>query len=243
MPESMSVVIPALNEEAVVEAAVRSVRDDAEEVVVVDGGSGDRTREVAAAAGARVLRAPRGRGRQLDLGARQCGGEWIVFLHADTRLEEGWAAALCALPPRVVGGAFRFALDSARPAYRLLERAVALRCRLFGLPFGDQGIFARRRTCDEVGGIPHLPIMEDVAFVRRLRGCGALVFPPVRALTSPRRWEGQGLAATTLKNWALLARYAMGASPEQLARAYDGHSLARAWPAEPGGRPLSSHGP
>jgi len=220
MAPEISVVIPTLDEEAQVAAAVRSVRDHAE-VLVVDGGSADRTCEVAAATGARVLRSPRGRGRQLDLGARESGGDWIVFLHADTRLDEGWAAALRALPPDVVGGAFRFAVDSSRRGYRVLERGVAVRCRLLGLPYGDQGIFVRRRTYREVGGVPHLPLMEDLAFVRRLGRCGRLAFPPVKALTSPRRWERQGIVATTIKNLSLVARYALRASPERLARAYD----------------------
>jgi rSAM/selenodomain-associated transferase 2 len=221
MARDISVVIPALDEEAQVAAAVRSVRDQAE-VIVVDGGSADRTAEVAAAEGARVLQSPRGRGRQLDAGAREAGGEWIVLLHADTWLEEGWAAALRGLPPDVVGGAFRFAVDSGRPAYRVLERGVAARCRLFGMPYGDQGIFARRRTYEAVGGIPHLPLMEDVTFVRRLGRAGRLAFPPVRAFTSARRWERQGIVVTTLKNWSLVAWYALGASPERLARVYEG---------------------
>jgi rSAM/selenodomain-associated transferase 2 len=221
MPPGVSVIIPALDEEAQVAAAVRSVRDHAE-VIVVDGGSADRTCEVAAAAGARVLRSPRGRGSQMDAGAREARGEWIVLLHADTWLDAGWADALRALPADVVGGAFRFAVDSPRPAYRVLERGVATRCRLFHLPYGDQGIFARRRTYEEVGGIPHLPLMEDVAFVRRLRRAGRLAFPAVRALTSPRRWERQGVAVTTLKNLSLVAWYALGASPERLARVYEG---------------------
>jgi rSAM/selenodomain-associated transferase 2 len=226
MGESISVVIPALDEEAQVAAAVRSVRGSAE-ALVVDGGSTDRTCEAAAAAGARVLRSPRGRGRQLDLGARQSRGEWIVFLHADTRLEDGWAQALLALPPDAVGGAFRFAVDSPRPRYRVLEAGVALRCRLVHLPYGDQAIFVRRGTYNEVGGVPPLPFMEDVAFVRRLGRAGRLAFPAARAFTSPRRWEREGLVATTLKNWSLVVRYALGTSPERLARAYARRTLTR----------------
>jgi len=216
---SVSVVIPTLDEEQRLPAAIQSVRADAD-VIVVDGGSGDATREVAAREGARVLEAPRGRGRQLDQGARAATGEWLLFLHADTRLETGWAAALAALPPEVVGGAFRFAVDSPRPAFRVVETVVRLRLRLFALPYGDQGLFVRREVYARIGGVPHLPLMEDVAFVARMRRAGRLAFPPVRAFTSARRWDRYGIVGTTLRNWSLLALYAAGQSPERLARRY-----------------------
>ena len=219
MRPSVSVVIPTLDEEQRLPSAIQSVRADAD-VIVVDGGSGDATREVAAREGARVLEAPRGRGRQLDQGARAATGEWLLFLHADTRLETGWADALAALPPEVVGGAFRFAVDSPRAAFRVVERAVRLRLRLFALPYGDQGLFVRREVYARIGGVPHLPLMEDVAFVARLRRAGRLAFPPVRAFTSARRWDRYGIVGTTLRNWSLLARYAAGQSPERLARRY-----------------------
>lgn len=219
MRPSVSVVIPTLDEEQRLPAAIQSVRADAD-VIVVDGGSGDATREVAAREGARVLEAPRGRGRQLDQGARAATGEWLLFLHADTRLETGWAAALAALPPEVVGGAFRFAVDSPRPAFRVVETVVRLRLRLFALPYGDQGLFVRREVYARIGGVPHLPLMEDVAFVARMRRAGRLAFPPVRAFTSARRWDRYGIVGTTLRNWSLLALYAAGQSPERLARRY-----------------------
>lgn len=215
----ISVVIPALDEERGIAAAIRSVRDAAE-VLVVDGGSRDATRELAAREGARVLESPRGRGRQLDEGARAATGDWLVFLHADTRLEPGWAEALGALPADVVGGAFRLAVDSPRRGFRVVERGVRLRVRLFALPYGDQGLFARRDVYARIGGIPHLHLMEDVAFVARLRRAGRLAFPAVRAFTSPRRWERYGIVGTTVRNWSLRARYAAGASPESLARRY-----------------------
>ena len=216
---ALSVVIPALNEEARVAAAVRSVREDAE-VIVVDGGSTDATRQEAEKAGANVLVTTAGRGLQLDAGARVARGDWLVFLHADTWLERGWAPALQALPPSVVGGAFRFALDEPRWAYRWLEAGVALRCRLFRLPYGDQGLFARRAAYHAVGGFRPLPLMEDVDFVRRLGRAGRLAFPAVRAMTSARRFERHGLAATSLRNLWLLGLYAAGRPPERLARAY-----------------------
>jgi rSAM/selenodomain-associated transferase 2 len=223
MAPGISVVVPALNEEACVAEAVRSACAGGPdvEVLVVDGGSADRTRPVAEAAGATVLSASRGRGVQLDHGARRAAGGWLVFLHADTRLEAGWAGELRGLPEPIVGGAFRFAVDSPRRGYRCIEAGVALRCRLFGLPFGDQGIFVRRPSYLAVGGFPPLPLMEDVAFVKRLARTGRLAFPPVRAFTSPRRWERLGLVSTTLRNWWLLGLWAVGLPPKRLAKMYD----------------------
>jgi rSAM/selenodomain-associated transferase 2 len=218
----ISVVIPARNEEARVALAVRSARAAGTgiEVLVVDGGSRDRTRHVAAAAGARVVSSAAGRGVQLDRGAREATGAWLVFLHADTWLEQGWATNLLDLPRSVVGGAFRFAVDSPRRRYRVIESGVALRCRLLRLPFGDQGIFVRRETYAASGGFPPLPLMEDVAFVRRLSRLGRLAFPRTRAITSARRWERAGIVSTTLRNWGLLGLYAVGLPPKRLAKLY-----------------------
>jgi rSAM/selenodomain-associated transferase 2 len=223
-PARVSVVVPALNEEACLGATLASVLPEADEVVVVDGGSTDATVDVATKSGAHVIEAPRGRGLQLDAGARRAGGEWLVFLHADTRLEAGWSAVLRRLEAGVIGGAFRFTVDAPRRGYRLIEAGVHLRCRLFRLPYGDQGVFVRRATYESLGGFAPYPLMEDVEFVRRLGRAGALAFPSQRAFTSPRRWEREGLIATSLRNGCLLALYAAGWSPHRLARYYGGRS-------------------
>jgi len=215
----VSVIIPTLDEATRVGAAIRSARG-ADEVIVVDGGSSDGTVAEAAAAGAVVLRSEACRGAQLDLGARAARGTWLVFLHADTRLEAGWTEALLGLPEHVAGGAFRFAVDSPRHVYRWIERAVALRCRLFRLPYGDQAIFAHREAYEGAGGYPPLPLMEDVAFVRRLAHVGRLAFPSPRAITSARRWERRGVLRATVENWTLLGLYAAGYPPVRLFRTY-----------------------
>jgi rSAM/selenodomain-associated transferase 2 len=217
---SVSVVIPALEEEGYVAAAVASVLEDADEVLVVDGGSSDGTRRRAAEAGARVLDSPRGRGAQLHLGAREARGDWLVFLHADTRLESGWRAAIEREEERVVGGAFRFALDTTCPARFYSEWAVRLRLRILGLAFGDQAIFCRRSAYESAGGFPPEPLMEDVAFFRALRRVGPTRLLSVRAHTSPRRWERDGPLVTTLRNNALVLAYLAGVPPARLARFY-----------------------
>jgi rSAM/selenodomain-associated transferase 2 len=218
---SVSVVVPALDEERTVAAAIASVRAQADEVIVVDGGSRDATRERARAARARVIEAPRGRGRQLARGAAAASGDWLVFLHADTRLEAGWAEALRALPPEVSWGAFRFALDAPGWPYRAVEAGVRARCSLFHLPYGDQALFARREAYVRAGGFPELPLMEDVSFVARVKRTGRGRMLTLRATTSARRWEEHGILRTTALNWTALALYAAGWPPERIARFYE----------------------
>lgn len=202
------------------ESAIESVIGAASEVIVVDGGSRDGTTSLAAAAGARVIESMPCRGRQLDEGARAASGEWLLFLHADTRLDPGWPTALAQTDRETVGGAFRFAVDSARSVYRIIEAGVALRCRVLGLPYGDQAIFARKQAYLDSGGFPHLPLMEDLAFVRRLRRIGKFRFLAPRALTSPRRWERLGIVRATALNWTIATLYAAGYPAARLARFY-----------------------
>src|SRR5262249_15062974 len=134
--------------------------------------------------------------------------------------DAGWAEALGRVRGDAVGGAFRLAVDSPRPAFRLLELAVRARVRILRLPYGDQAVFARREVLERIGGVPPLPLMEDVALVARLRRAGDLAFLPVRAWTSARRWERHGILGATLRNWRLLALYAGGRPPAELARLY-----------------------
>jgi rSAM/selenodomain-associated transferase 2 len=224
----ISVVVPALDEEDHIRAAVASVRDEAAEVIVADGGSGDRTRERAREAGATVLEAQRGRGAQLQHGAAAARGDWLLFLHADTRLEAGWSHALAVVPAVSPGGAFRLAIDSPRRAYRVIEWGARQRSRFLRLPYGDQALFARRAAYDAIGGIRPLPLMEDVDFVRRLRRLGPLSLLDARALTSPRRWEETGVLRRTLTNWSVITLYTLGRPPERLARLYHAGGRRRA---------------
>jgi rSAM/selenodomain-associated transferase 2 len=196
------------------------VAKDAFEILVVDGGSRDATCAIAAAAGARVLASPARRGTQLDRGGREARGDWLLFLHADTRLEAGWYEALATSSHAIVGGAYRFALATRRFGRRYAEWAVALRCQYLGLPFGDQALFCRRGLYADAGGFPHEPLFEDVAFFRRLRRLGPTAMLSVRAVSSARRWERDGPLLTTLRNNTLLLLFLAGVSPQRLWRAY-----------------------
>jgi len=218
---TISVIIPALNEERTVGGAIHSARGSGE-VIVVDGGSGDGTREVAEKHGARVVRGGRGRGLQIDEGAKAATGDILLFLHADTRLPAGWPAVVtrAMAPPGVAGGAFRLKIDSPRTIFRLIEGAANMRARCLGLIFGDQAIFTEKETFFALPSLRGLPLMEDVECVKRLRRRGKVVVVSVSVATSPRRW-GKGRAlSTTLKNLSLLIRYLLGASPEKLYLTY-----------------------
>jgi len=216
---TISVVVPALDEEACLAETLRSVKA-ADERIVVDGGSQDRTREIAATEGARLLSCEACRGRQLDVGARAARGDWLLFLHADTRLDPGWRDAALRLPPEAAAGVFRLTIDAAGRGYRLLEAMVVFRTRVLGRPFGDQGLLVRRAAYEKVGGFAPIPLMEDVELTSRLRKLGRLGLLGSRAVTSPRRWQRHGLVGTTLRNWSTQALFALGVSPERLARRY-----------------------
>jgi rSAM/selenodomain-associated transferase 2 len=165
------------------------------------------------------LDAPRGRARQMNAGAARAQGDWLLFLHADTRIPATWRTAIeSAERSAAVAGCFRFGLDSPSWFARVIERGVALRVALFGLPYGDQGLFVRRASFEALGGFADLPIMEDVDFVRRARRLGPLFRSPMRAVTSARRWERDGWIARTARHLGLIALYFCGVPPSRLIR-------------------------
>lgn len=184
------------------------------EIVVTDGGSTDGTRAAAARPGVLWVEGPPGRGAQMNRGTRLARGRTLLFLHADARPSPAALARLSRdLPP---AGAFSFAVDSPRRRYRLLAAAVALRCRLFRLPYGDQGLFASREVFAAAGGFPETPCLEDVAMALALRRRPDFAVLPERIFTSPRRWERRGFLRATASNLLLLAQFAAGTPLERL---------------------------
>ncbi len=169
------------------------------------------------------LDAPPGRGPQLNAGAAVAHGAWLWFVHADSRLPPGWFDAFAALEAAgtAVGGSFAFGLASPAWQARWLERGVALRVRLFDLPYGDQGIFVRRAVFQSMRGFTPIPLMEDVEFVGRLKRRGRLAHLSHTLVTSARRWEDRGWLRQSASNLVTLGLYALGVSPERLARRYD----------------------
>jgi rSAM/selenodomain-associated transferase 2 len=243
-PASISAIIPTLDEEASVARAIRSCREAGPcEVIVVDGGSRDRTVEIAAGEADAVIAAPRGRAAQMNAGAAVARGDVLLFLHADTRLpRDSVEAVLVALrDPAVIGGAFRVRLAASPGAGRYVRAALRTTGGMIGARAavsrsysGDQAIFVRAGVFRAVGGYPEIPLMEDVELSRRMRRAGGTVLLPLRVETSGRRWEAWGPLRTVLFMWRLRVGYLLGWTPSRCADAYRrGPALTRAEPPPP----------
>ena len=222
----ISVVVPALDEERRIEPALRALvaSRDWHEVILVDGGSRDRTVELARrVAGVQVLEAPRGRARQMNAGARAAAGDVLLFLHADVALPEDARdrVAIALADPEVVAGAFRTwtVPDEPRRWLAPLLHLGDLRSRYSGLPYGDQAVFVRAAVFQKIGGFPNQPLMEDLELARRLRRIGRLRIVPARVRVSGRRFLARPIYYFLLVNFLPLL-YALGAPTGRLARLY-----------------------
>lgn len=223
----LSIIIPTLNSGPslgrTLDAVATAKSEIACEVIVADGGSVDDTRVIATKAEAILLETQRGRGRQLADGAAVAAGDWLLFLHADTRLGAGWAPAVEAFVAdrenRLRAGYFRYALDDEATAARLMEYVVAGRSRLFGLPYGDQGLLICRGFYESLGGFKRIPLMEDVDMVRRI-GRRRLEALDVAALTSAERYRRGGYLRRPLRNLFCLGLYSIGVSPNRIDTLY-----------------------
>lgn len=225
---ALSIVVPTLNEAR----SLPGLLDDLakvrvpSETIIVDGGSTDATRELAIAAGSRLLDTPGGRGAQLRSGAAAARGRMLCFLHADVHLDRRARHVLERLTTDAGHAAYAFTLriGAIRWRYRLIEQGTALRARLLKFPYGDQGLILPREIYHQAGGYPDVAIMEDVAFVLALRRVTTLRVLPEHVTVSPRRWEQDGVLRRTLTNWALLGAFLAGVAPHRLARGYPPHS-------------------
>jgi len=221
----LTIVIPALDEAGSIEDMLQTLapfRRAGAQVLLVDGGSRDDTRERARRLVDRVLVAAPGRAAQMNAGAAAASGELLWFLHADTRVDPDALGDLrdALADPSFAWGRFGVRLSGRRPLYRLIAGLMNLRSCLTGIATGDQGLCMRRRLFAEVGGFPEIPLMEDVALSKSLRARARPRCLPVRLTTSSRRWERRGAWRTIGLMWALRWAYWRGADPAELARRY-----------------------
>lgn len=220
----LSVVVPMLNEEGAIAATLGAIRTAAPnaEVIVVDGGSADRSVVVARPLADSLLAAPRGRARQMNAGAAAARGDVLAFVHADTLVPSTFARDIedALANNAIAGGRFDLELDDHSLGCRALGRLINFRSRMMRSATGDQVIFVRRVIFDGLGGFPDIDLCEDVDFARRMRRAGGVACLRTRVVTSARRWRRDGLLRTALRMWVIKSLFLAGASPLWLKRHY-----------------------
>ena len=219
----LSVIIPTLNESNslsdALQALFATMGKDAEfEIILCDGGSRDDSLEQADHFPVTILNTSRGRAQQMNAGARQARGEWLVFLHVDTRLPDSWMSDInnCGS----AWGRFDVRLSGTHWLFRVIEQAMNYRSRITAVATGDQVLFFRRDFFWHIGGYPDIPLMEDIAISKSARSHERPACLPQRVITSSRRWERKGIIRTMLLMWSLRLAYWLGVKPETLHRLY-----------------------
>lgn len=222
--QKISVIVPVLNEESVIGKTLSALRRGPdEELLVVDGGSDDRTAEIANQFASSAIISPRGRARQMNAGAEAASGDILLFLHADCGLPDGAYDNMRATlqDNTIAAGAFDLSIDHPAIGFRVIEWGANLRSHLTGIPYGDQGLFMRTELFRKMGGYADIPLMEDIELGHRLKRQGRIVFVRPSITTSPRRWLAEGLVYTTFRDWARAIGYsAFGLSPWRLSKHY-----------------------
>ncbi|MFQ5543349.1 MAG: TIGR04283 family arsenosugar biosynthesis glycosyltransferase [Nitrospiria bacterium] len=236
MMTSVSLIIPVFNEERMLPRFLCNLDGTMiHEIIFVDGGSQDQTmrllenwkKEKASDPRNRsdkiIVSKCRSRAVQMNEGARQATGQILLFLHADSRLPSDAIPAIQdqLANPSIVGGAFHLQIEASHLFLKMISWMANLRSNYLKLPYGDQGYFVRRTVFEEIGGYPPLPLLEDVAFFRRLRKKGNIILLKERVLTSPRRWHKKGMVYTSFRNILILVLYFTGVSPTRLAKWYN----------------------
>ena len=221
---SISVIVPVFNEEAILPAFLSQTDNwPVTEIIIVDGNSTDQTQTlIRLAPRHRLIVAKRGRGNQMNEGARVATSDVLLFLHVDTIFPpDGFSAISKAMQNNhLVGGAFRLKIDTDSLLLKWITRVANIRSTLLALPYGDQGFFVRREVFNKIGGYHDFPLMEDVAFIQRLKQEGKITLLDQAITTSARRYNKQGTIITAVRNSILLLLYFMRVSPKQLAKWY-----------------------
>ena len=223
----LSIILPALNEaEAIANtlARLQSVRAHGVEVILVDGGSSDRTRDIAAPLVDRVIDSEPGRAKQMNAGAAVASGDALLFLHADSILPDDGdiQIAQAFIDPRFQWGRFDVSIHGMHVMFPVIAWFMNHRSRSTGIATGDQGIFVTRNAFMKIGGFPDQPLMEDVEICKRLKKISPPACIAKKIITSGRRWEKHGVWRTIWLMWRLRFSYYCGATPESIHRAYYG---------------------
>lgn len=225
---ALSIVVPVLRDAAMLARLLSQPRPRGDQWIVVSGSADDEALAALRAAHPDVewLATSPGRGVQMAAGAERASADWIVFLHADTSLGEGWRedVARAAATGVYEWGCFALRIASGAWQARVIEAGVRVRVRMWRLPYGDQGLFFHRETLAQLGGVPRVPFLEDVLLARRFGRRGAPWRSKVPAVTSARRWERDGWWRRSARNVWTLGRFLLGASPASLAAAYEGRT-------------------
>lgn len=221
---SLSIIIPVLNDAVALEALLGQLLQligPRDEIIVVDGGSCDRSMAVAQRACVSTIHCISDRGQQLQVGVHQARGEWVWMLHADTVVSQSAIDYLHSA--RAVGwGRFDISFDDTHFMMRTVAQLMNVRSRQTSICTGDQGIFVHRYLLDLAGGVPAQALMEDIELCKRLRRLCRADCPRKAIVTSSRRWRSQGIMRTVVRMWWLRIRYWAGAAPSRLAREYYG---------------------
>ena len=223
---TLSIVLPVFNEAEKINEVIAHLRQEVNEeveIIVVDGDAAGGTINTVIDKKVLKLKALRGRASQMNVGASEATGDFILFLHADTLLPRNSLALIRAAMTKkgVVAGAFDLGFDTKRKIFAITELYVALRTRLTRVPFGDQAIFINRDYFEFVGGYRDIPLMEDVELMKRIRKRGdSIAIIPQKVMTSPRRYEREGVLYCTIRNLALQILYTWGVPPERLMKWY-----------------------
>jgi rSAM/selenodomain-associated transferase 2 len=218
----LSIIIPTLNEELMIAEVLKRIGTGVE-IIVVDGGSTDKTREIAEELGAKVIISEnKGRALQMNLGAKIARGDILLFLHGDTLLPTNYQEVIINTLSQsgIVAGAFELKITGEKKSLRLVEKFVNWRSHFFSLPYGDQGIFLKASIFTDLGGFPDLPIMEDFELIQRLKKIGKIGIVAAAVTTSGRRWQKLGVWKTTLINQLVILGYYLQISPQILKKFY-----------------------